>query len=158
MSELLERSADSTRRDSREYLYGTIISQLTPDEARILVTLAGGRRFAAADVVVKQRRGTRVLLANVSPVGRHAGLLTPDNTPTYLNRLQAFGLVDFEPEDPALASQYDVLATDSAIQTIRDSVEPRRRGTVKLVHKTLVLSPFGRDFWVAADPWRPGSG
>ena len=58
MSELLERSVEATRADSRDYLYGTIISQLVPDEARILAALSDGTHFAAIDVVQKLRRGT----------------------------------------------------------------------------------------------------
>jgi hypothetical protein len=156
MSELLERSVEASRTDSREYLYGTIISQLVPDEARILAALADGSRFAAADVVQKQRRGKpRVLLANASAVGRQAGLVAPDNTPTYLTRLQSFGLVEFGPEDEALSVQYDILATDSTVQGARTGVDSRRRASVKIVRKTLHMTAFGRQFWSAADPSRP---
>jgi Abortive infection alpha len=156
MSELLERSVEATRTDSREYLYGTIISQLVPDEARILSALADGTHFAAIDVELKQRRGkNRVLLKNASAVGRQAGLVAPDNTPTYLTRLHGFGLVEFGPEDESLAVQYDILATDSTVQDARNKVEPRRRGAVRLLRKTLHLSGFGKQFWTAADPSRP---
>jgi hypothetical protein len=156
MSELLERSVEATRTDSREYLYGTIISQLVPDEARILSALADGEQFAAMDVELKQRRGkNRVLLKNASAVGRQAGLVAPDNTPTYLTRLHGFGLVEFGPEDESLAVQYDILATDSTVQDARNKVEPRRRGAVRLLRRTLHLSAFGKQFWTAADPSRP---
>ncbi|MGH8860703.1 MAG: Abi-alpha family protein [Jatrophihabitantaceae bacterium] len=156
MSELLERSLEATRTDSRDYLYGTIISQLVPDEARIVAALSGGAHFAAADVVQKQRRGKpRVLLANASAVGRQAGLVTPDNTPTYLTRLQNFGVVEFGPEEEALSVQYDILATDTTVQGARESVEARRRGSVRIERKVVQLSPFGRQFWTAADPSRP---
>jgi hypothetical protein len=152
MGELLERSVESTRADSRDYLYGTIISQLVPDEARILAALSDGTRFAAMDVVQKLRRGrTRVVLAHASAVGRQAGLVSPDSTPTYLTRLHGFGLVEFGPEDESLAVQYDILATDATVQDARRSV----RGTVRLVRKTLQLSTFGAQFWAAADPARP---
>lgn len=152
MGELLERSVESTRADSRDYLYGTIISQLVPDEARILAALSDGTHFAAMDVVQKLRRGrTRVMLAHASAVGRQAGLVSPDSTPTYLTRLHGFGLVEFGPEEEGLAVQYDILATDATVQDARRSV----RGTVKLVRKTLQLSAFGARFWAAADPSRP---
>jgi hypothetical protein len=155
MSELLERSVEATRTDSREYLYGTIISQLVPDEARILAALADGAHFAAMDVVQKNRRGTRIILANASAVGRQAGLVAPDSTPTYLTRLQGFGLVEFGPEEEGLSVQYDILATDSTVQDARRHLDGRRRGSVKLVRKTLMMSMFGTQFWSAADPSRP---
>lgn len=152
MGELLQRSVESSRTDSRAYLYGTIISQLVPDEARVLAALSDGGRFAAADVVQKPWRGKPVtLLANVSTIGRHAGLTTPDNTPTYLTRLAGFGLVEFGPEDPELATDYDVLATDNTVHQVREGVE-RRRNAVRLARKVVRLSQFGRDFWAASDP------
>lgn len=155
MSELLERSVDATRTDSREYLYGTIISQLVPDEARILAALADGSRFAASDVVQRPRRGApRVLLANASAIGRQAGLTTPDNVPTYLSRLQHFGLVEFGPPDATLDVQYDILATDATVQHVHNAVDPRKRHTVRIVRKTLAMSAFGGEFWAATDPSR----
>ena len=155
MGELLERSVEATRADSRDYLYGTIISQLVPDEARILAALSDGTPFAAIDVVQKLRRGkTRVVLAHASAVGRQAGLVSPDSTPTYLTRLQSFGLVDFGPEDEALAVQYDILATDSTVQDARRSVRgdgearPRRRCGCRA---------FGAQFWTARRPVPAGT-
>jgi len=158
MSELLERSVEATRTDSRTYLVGTIMSQLVPDEARILAALAGAARgFVAGDVVLRARRRARarLLLAHVSGVGRAAGVVAPDNVPTYLTRLLGFGLIEFGPADDAQVVQYDILATDSTVQAARNSVDARRRGAVKLVRKTVRLSAFGREFWAASDPSRP---
>lgn len=153
MAELLQRSVEATRVDSRTYLYATIISQLVPDEARILAALSDGSRFAAADVVQKPLWGKPfVLLTNVSTIGRHAGLTTPDNTPTYLTRLHGLGLIEFGPEDPRLATEYDILATDSNVHHMRESVERRRRNSVRLARKVVHVSSFGRDFWAASDP------
>ena len=151
MSELLERSVESSRTDSREYLFGTIISQLVPDEARIIAALADGTHFAAGDVVQKQRRNkSRVVLANASSIGRQAGLSTPDSTPTYLSRLLSFGLIEFGPEEDALAVQYDILYSDTVVQQARD-----RAHGARFERKTLMLSQFGHDFWQATDPSRP---
>jgi hypothetical protein len=157
MSELLERSVESTRSDSREYLYGTIISQLVPDEARILAALSSGRAFAAGDLVQRSRRaGSRALLANVSTVGRSAGVVTPDNTPTYLTRLHGFGLVDFGDEDDTLDVQYDLLATDTTVTEAKRLAETEKQGgAVKLLRKSVRMSAFGREFWAASDPSRP---
>jgi hypothetical protein len=155
MNELLERSVEATRTDSREYLYGTIISQLVPDEARILAALADGTHFAVIDVVQKQRRGrVLTLLANASSVGRQAGLVSPENVPTYLGRLHGFGLVEFGAADERLSVQYDVLATDATVQDARKRVDPHRRGSIRLVRRTVLMSALGREFWAASDPSR----
>jgi hypothetical protein len=157
MNELLERSIEPDRNASREYLFGTIISQLVPDEARILAALSDGARFAAADVVAKQlgRSTPRMVLANASTVGRSAGVVTPDNVPTYLTRLLGFGLIELGPLDDSISFQYDILATDSTVQAAETAIGERRLGSVRMIRKTLSISQFGRDFWAATDPSRP---
>ncbi|MCU1657590.1 MAG: hypothetical protein JWO57_2246 [Pseudonocardiales bacterium] len=157
MNELLERSVETDRTASRDYLYGNIIGQLVPDEARIVSALSDGSLFAAGDVVAKQfgRSATRTVLVNASTVGRAAGVVTPDNVPTYVTRLHNFGLIEFGPPDESIAMQFDILATDSAVQAAEAAIEGRRLGSPRLVGKTLSISQFGREFWSAADPFRP---
>jgi hypothetical protein len=157
MGELLERSSEATAKNSRDYLYGTIVSQLVPDEARILAALANGGRYAAVDVVAKPigRSATRQVLVNASTVGAAAGLPTPQNTATYLTRLHGLGLVEFGKPDDGLAKQYALLAGDDAVRDARKRIESDRLGTAKLVRKTVRLSRFGRDFWAACAPDRP---
>lgn len=159
MSELLERSVEVDRTASRDYLYGNIISQLTPDEARILAALADGTKFAVMDVVAKPfgRSTTRNVLSNASTVGRAAGVVTRDNVPTYLTRLHNFGLVEFGPADDEIAMQYDILAADSEVQAAQQVAESRHLGTPRLVRKSVSISQFGRDFWTATDPARTRS-
>jgi hypothetical protein len=153
MGELLERSVTGTRTSSREYLYGTIMSQLVPDEARILAALSDRTVHAAGDVVAgRGRRGQRVVLANASTVGRSVGVGTPDNTPTYLTRLHTLGLVEFGPEDSRLETQYEALGADDTVRRARDSAESARAGAARLVRKTVSMSEFGRSFWDACDP------
>jgi hypothetical protein len=160
MGELLERSVETDRSRSREYLFGTIVSQLVPDEARIMAALSDGKAYAAMDVVARQlgRSGTRTVLANASTVGRSAGVVSPENVPAYITRLHNFGLVEFGPADDALSTQYDILATDSTVQAAQADIVARHSGSPRLVRKTVVISPFGRDFWAASDPTRAGRG
>ncbi len=155
MSELLDRSVEDSRISNREYLYGNIISQLVPDEARILAALSDGTKFAVVDVVAKPgigRNNARTVLANASSVGRLAGVTSLDNVSTYITRLNSFGLVHLLPEDPALITQYEILATEADVQAAEASIEAGRAGSPKLVRKTLVLSQFGRQFWQASAP------
>jgi hypothetical protein len=157
MTELLHRSSVSTDRTSREYLFGTIVSQLVPDEARILAALAEGGSFAAIDVVAKQvgRSTTRTVLANASAVGSSAGVVEPEGTATYLNRLKNFGLVEFGGAVDGLAAQYTKLAADDTVRAARTSVEKAKLGSAKVVRKSVALSPLGREFWAACAPDRP---
>jgi hypothetical protein len=156
MSELLARAADTDRSTSREYLFGTIVSQLVPDEARIVATLAGGGIFAAADVVAKPvgRSVSHTVLANASTLGHLAGVTLPDNTPTYITRLHAFGLIEFGPSDDTLGPQYDALAADPVIVAARHAAEAAKQGAIRIRRKTVTLSSLGRDFWAASAPNR----
>lgn len=156
MTELLDRSTDPDRTKSREYLFGTIVSQLVPDEARILATLATGGSFALVDVVAKQigRSSTRTVLSNISTVGRAAGISTPANTPTYIARLRHFGLIEVAPAGDDLADQFEELNKHPAVRRARGEAGSAKGGSSKLVRRTLRLSAFGQEFWTACAPSR----
>jgi len=144
MRELLDRSIGFDRERAREYLYATVLRQLTPDEARLISVLADGKPYPAVDVVA---RGGRVLLRNASTVGTAAGVTLPDEVPSYLTRLAGLGLVEVTGENAALSSQYEILVTD---ETVREAVGAAKR--VKIVRNTVRLSRFGARFWAACEP------
>jgi hypothetical protein len=155
MAELLERST-TDRSAGREYLFGSIVSQLVPDEARIVAALANGTAFAAADLIAKPvgRSVSHTVLANASTVGRAAGVALPDNTPTYLTRLHGFGLVEFGSADDTLATQYELIAVEPSVVSARQAAEAARQGGIRLRRKTVMLSALGREFWAASAPRR----
>ncbi|MBE7186794.1 Abi-alpha family protein [Jatrophihabitans endophyticus] len=160
MSELLDRSALSDDRQSREYLFGTIVSQLVPDEARMLAALATGRTFAVVDVLAREggRSGrTRPVLTNVSTLGAAAGVAVPASTPTYLSRLESLGLVEFVSSSDALSSQYESLRSDPSVRAARDEAD-RGKTSAKVARKAVRLAPLGREFWTACAPAAPPSG
>lgn len=156
MSELLERSAVSDDTQSRDYLFGTIISQLVPDEARILAALGGGATFAAVDVVCKQvGRSTRVVLSNASTIGRAASVSRPQHVGTYLTRLDGYGLLEFGRPDGPLDPQFSTLAADATVRAAQTGVGRAKLGSSKIVRKSVRLSPLGAEFWTACAPGRP---
>lgn len=154
MSELLQRSVESDHQSNREYLFGTIISQLVPDEARILAALAAGATFASIDVVIKPSgRGLlRTQLAHASSVGRAVGVSAPENVPTYLSRLAGFGLIGFDVADDALSGQYEALGADPIVVSARAAAAARKLGSVRMNRRTLRIAPLGSQFWAACDP------
>jgi hypothetical protein len=154
MSELLDRSAGGSGGQGREYLFGTIVSQLVPDEARILAVLSADVPFAAVDVVAKQvgRSTTRIVLANISPVGSAAGVAVPENTATYLARLHGFGLIEFGPPGDDLGDQFTALQADPKVTAAKARIERDKLGSSKIVRKRVTLSPLGREFWSACAP------
>ncbi len=149
MAELLERSSESDSARSRDYLFGNIVSQLVPDEARVLAALATGERYAVLDLLAKTgRTSTRPVLSNLSTVGAAAGVAAPQNVSTYLERLRGFGLVEINPAGDELTPQFDALLADPAIQRTRKQVDAGKHGG-RLVRKTVALSAPGREFWTA---------
>ena len=154
MAELLERSAGADGTRSRDYLFGSIVSQLVPDEARLLATLATGERFAVLDVVAKIGRSTlRPVLSNASTVGMAAGLAEPGSVATYLDRLHGFGLVELAPAGDELSAQFDALLKDPAVVRAKAAADAGRQAA-KFVRKTATLTSLGREFWTASAPSR----
>jgi hypothetical protein len=156
MGELLARSADVDQSTSRESLYGTILGQLVPDEARIIAALADGRPCAVIDVVAKRFGSrSRTVVATASSVGPAAGVITIEAVPAYLTRLHGFGLVAFGPEDDQLRTQYETLATKPTVRAAEASIQERGLGGAHQVRRSVTLSELGRQFWAATEPARP---
>jgi hypothetical protein len=144
-AELLAHSADVRYEESAHPAYERILSELAPDEGRILRHLALDGPQPSVDV-----RGAKTLAvgssALIAPgltmIGNHAGVRYHDRVPAYLNNLYRLGLIWFsrEPlEDPhtyqVLEAQPDVLA----------AIRAAGRGG-KTVRRSIHLTPFGEDF------------
>jgi hypothetical protein len=149
MAELLNRSANTDAAGAERHLYATILSQLLPDEARILAALADGKPRPAVDIVLRGPLGggKGTVLRNASTIGRSAGVSAPGYVPMYVTRLAAMGLVDIGDEDQELAEQYDILMTDQLVRQVE-----QRGQRVKVVRHTVAMSELGQRFWQASDP------
>lgn len=149
MAHLLEASVISNAAHGDDLLYTKILDDLLPDEARIVARLSSGEVFAAADVVVKngRREPERVVLRNISCIGRMAGIAAPLHTHRYLVRLADLGLVDIGAAGGAeLNKQYEMLELDPVVQAAGNRA--------RIVRTTVRISEFGRGFWAAVDPRR----
>lgn len=151
MAALLNRSTHLSRDAARDYLYATILRQLTPDEARILSTLSDGAAYPLVDVAERTSLGGagRVVLRNASTVGKAAGVSANDHVPAYVSRLIGLGLAEIEDESDELSTQYEVLLTDETVRRAQDLVRRAR-----FIRHTLRISPLGLAFWQACDPAR----
>jgi|KBSSwiStaDraftv2_1062776.scaffolds.fasta_scaffold13272_4 hypothetical protein len=160
MDELLQRAGTSDRQTNQEYLFGSIISQLVPDEARLVAALAKGTPYATVDVQIRtsSRGRPRTHLGNLSLIGVLLGLASPENTATYLGRLHSFGLLEFDAPDPALGHQYTALLEDPLVRAAQQSAAAKKSGQVRTARRTVRISDFGRQFWAAADPGRATAG
>ena len=146
MDRLLQRSIVQTPTDGERDLIEMLLRELVPDEARILSALSDGSPYALIDIVGRSGpdKGS-LLLTNVSSVGRAAGVVLPERTPTYVTHLLALDLARRGPEREALRTDYEILLTEPAV------MKARTKGTrqARVVKATLVISELGTTLWKA---------
>ncbi len=152
LSELLARSTEQTFEESQRSYFLRLLQDIVPDEARILSALSDGTRYPLLDVGHGTRLGgtTERVLRNASSVGKAAGVTWPDAVPRYLSHLRELGLVDTEPEDPALGEKYEIVETESAVRDAIARIRARGRAP-RIVRRTLRISELGRALWAACE-------
>lgn len=98
--DLLERSS-RVNDDPGMPAFLEIVTQLTPDEARILRHLADSGPAPVMDLeaVSLVGRGTRLLLAHQTMVAERAGCATPAQVDGYLANLVRLGLLEYRDEE-----------------------------------------------------------
>lgn len=153
MAALLAESAEAGKAEARDRLYGAVVAALVPDEARILSVLAKGAPFPVLDVAERTRFGGvgRVVLRNVSTVGKVAGVTLDDRTPVYLTRLMGLGLAELADGQRSLSTQYEILtADDTVVQVVCALRRPM------FVRQVIRISRFGTQLWQECDPTGAG--
>ncbi len=142
-AKLLELSADVDYEEEFHPAYERILTQLAPDEARILRLLA--RRGAQPAVDVRAGKalglGSEMVAPGLNMIGAEAGCRYLDRVPAYLNNLYRLGLIWFSREPLEDPTDYQVLEAQP------DVIEAKRSGgRSKTVRRSILLTPFGEDF------------
>ncbi len=142
-AELLRQSADVNADDGAHPAYARILSELAPDEGRILRLLATEGAQPTIDVRSANLIGvgSQLVAQGLNLIGTEAGCRHPDRVPLYLNNLDRLGLVWF-PRDPIEdPMRYQVLeAQPDAMDAMKHA------GRAKTVHRSVKLTNFGEDF------------
>jgi Abortive infection alpha len=140
---LLRAAASVDINEHAHPAYAHILTELAPDEARILRLLAIDGPQPLVDVRAANLigLGSQLIAPAMNMLGAQAGAQHRDRVPIYLTNLSRLGLIvlsDEELDDPlgyqVLEVQPDVLAT------IKQT--PRARA----IRRSIVLTPFGADF------------
>lgn len=142
-AELLRRSADVDDVEDAHPAYGRILTELAPDEGRILRLLAEGGPQASIDVrtVGLVIVGSELVGAGFNMIGAEAGCRHVDRVHAYLNNLFRLGLVWFSREPVSDSMRYQVLeAQPEVLKAMREA------GRAKTVRRSIHLTPFGEDF------------
>ncbi len=153
-ADLLRRSADVHLDETHHPAYERILSELAPDEGRILRLLTVDGAQPAVDVRTWRPLdvGSEMVAPGLSMIGAQAGCRYLDRVPAYLNNLNRLGLVWFSREPLADPLSYQVLEAQPEVLGAL-----RQAGRGRTVRRSIHLTPFGLDFCRVCLPLDPGA-
>lgn len=142
--ELLRRSADVRDQEESHPAYERILTELVPDEGRILRLLLVNGPQPSVDVRTGGPIGmvsSRLIAPGLTMIGARAGCRHVDRVPQYLNNLFRLGLVWFSRETLRDPMPYQVVEAQPEVIEAMRSVR-----MAKVVRRSIHLTPFGEDF------------
>lgn len=149
---LLRAAAEIDPGDDAHPAFARILTELAPDEGRILRLLAVEGSQPSVDVRTTSLIGvgSQLVGAGLNMIGAQAGCRRRDRVPAYLNNLERLGLIWFsrEPLDDPIA--YQVLEAQPEVMEAIHAA-PRARTQQRSIH----LTPFGKDFCELCLPLDP---
>lgn len=140
---LLREAAGFELEDSAHPAYARILTELAPDEARILRLLVRAGPQPLVDVRAGNLigLGSQLIARGLNMLGAEAGLQHRERVPIYLDNLRRLGLTFVAEEPLGGPATYQVLeAQPEVLGTLRET--PR----AKTVRRSICLSAFGQDF------------
>lgn len=151
-SSLADQSLNQTPDSARSRVYGRIINQLVPDEARILTAVSDGSEIAISHLVARGGRfknSEHRVMAFLSRVGNESGVMLADAVPHYLAHLFALGLLEGGPEDSQQTAKYEAIENGTEVRSACEKMRKETRMRPVFVRETAHLSAFGKAFWAA---------
>ena len=142
--ELMERSRDVNYDEEAHPAYERILSELAPDEGRILRLLLLDGPQPAVDVRTGGPVGllhSRLIAAGFTMIGARAGLRYTDRVQSYLNNLFRLGMIWFSRETLQDPLPYQVVEAQPEVLEAMHAVR-----FPKVVRRSIHLTPFGEDF------------
>ena len=146
---LLRQAARIDSDDRAHPAYARILTELAPDEGRILRLLATDGSQPAVDVRAANLigMGSELVTGGINMIGAQAGCQHRTRVPAYLNNLERLGLVWFSREPVGNPEAYQVLEAQPEVMTAMRSVS-----RAKTVQRSIHLTPFGEDFCAVCLP------
>lgn len=143
-TELLRRSNDVHVDEDTHPAYARILSELTPDEARILRFLYLDGPQPSIDVRTNRPLGigSELVAAGLNMIGEHAGCRHVDQISQYLTNLARLGLIEFSKEQVTNPQRYQVV---EAQPKVTEAMKHAGR-MPRAVHRSIHLNDFGRAF------------
>lgn len=150
--QLLREAADVGFDERAHPAFVRILTELSPDEARILRLLA----IEGAEPMVDVRahnligNGSQLIAQSLNMLGPKAGLRQRERVPVYLTNLVRCALIRLSDDQLESPAQYQVLeAQPEVIEATRDTVRAR------IIRRSVDLTPLGREFCAVCLPITP---
>lgn len=150
LAELMDRAMDQDRAQAQLYLFAMILSELVPDEARILGALSDGDSHPLLHLGIGGPIGTpRVVAENFSTVGKAGRVKLLEFTPAYIAHLRNLDLLETGPEDKEFEIKYQILESDRATN---EAAAELGKGSgpamgIKYIRRVIRISPLGKELW-----------
>jgi hypothetical protein len=140
---LLRAAAEFDSGSTAHPAYARILTELAPDEGRILRLMATDGEQPSVDVRASSLFGvdSQLIAGGLNMIGAQAGCANRERVPAYLNNLERLGLIWFSHEPLEDPIAYQVL---EAQPEVMDAI--KRTSRAKIVQRSIQLTPFGRDF------------
>ena len=142
--ELLRRSNDVHITEETHPAFARILTEITPDEARILrfLFLEGPQPSLDVRTFRPLGIGSELVAAGLNMIGEHAGCRYVDRIDPYLTNLARLGLLDFSKEQVENPQRYQVIeAQPKTAEALR-----RAGRSPKLIQRSVRLTSFGQEF------------
>ncbi len=148
-AQLLREAARIGPEDRAHPAYARILTELAPDEGRILRLLATQGSQPAVDVRAANfiGVGSELVTGGMNMIGAQAGCQHRERVPAYLNNLERLGLIWFSREPVGDPVAYQVLEAQPEVLEAMRSVT-----RAKTVQRSIHLTPFGEDFCTVCLP------
>lgn len=147
---LHEQAFASSAEAGAQRLFRSLLETMVPDEAIVFAAVASGEGIAAARVERRVPGGDgAVVLENATLVADKCAISSPKLASAYVARLRSLDLIEIGPEDPELATDYEVLI---ARADVREAQAGLRTRTTK---GALRPTELGRELWDACRPADP---
>lgn len=147
---LLRRSADVSMADEEHPAYARILSELTPDEARILRFLYLNGPQPAIDVRTNRPLGigSELVSGGLNMIAEHAGCRHAERIHPYLTNLNRLGLIEFSKEQVENPNRYQLVEAQPKVAEVL-----KRAGRApKIVRRNIHLNAFGEGFVLTCLP------
>ncbi|TAM85022.1 MAG: DUF4393 domain-containing protein [Jatrophihabitans sp.] len=143
-SELIRRSNDVHVVEDTHPAFARILSEITPDEARILRYLYLDGPQPAIDVRTNRPLGIgSVLVAGgLNMIAEHSGCVHLERIHPYLTNLARLGLISFSKEQVSNPKRYQVVEAQPKV-----AAALKRAGRMpRMVQRSILLTTFGEEF------------